>query len=282
MYQNQQLSFEIALSAGRQFADGSNSIKIEGARSVAQISHVGGNNSLEASVMIWGLNKSIMTTLTQFKTWNGGKEFNVIKIRANGLICYEGTIIDCFADFNQAPDVPLTINCLPCAFLMTAKTPPFSQAGSVKVEDIIRTVIAPFNMPLNNIGVTAVLSDPIFAGSPYSQIIAVTNAVGCFVEFSYNDVTIRERQKPLDDEPINISVGTGLIGYPMYNSIGLNIKTFYNGNYKLGQKINLTSSIPLADGEYMINAIFHNLSCEMPSGLWETNLMIVRSNSNEK
>jgi hypothetical protein len=282
-YKNQQLEYEIYLRDNKvKFKNDSTAIKITGARSTAQIATCGEINSLEATITIWGLSREIISTLTQFSIFNTGREFNVIRIIANSIVVYEGTIINCLADFNQAPDIQLRINCLPCAHLMLAIASPFSQSGSVKVADIIRSIITPFDMSLTNIDVKESIPDPYLKGSPYQQILNAAWQGGCFVQFSYNDILIRNKNTPVSKDIINISPESGFIGYPIYCDSGLSVKTYFNESYVIGQKVNLASFLPLADGDYTIGMVTHNLSSELAGGVWESNLLLYRNFNNEQ
>lgn len=281
-YQNQKLSYEIHITDDNQnFPDGSKIKKIIGARSTANIKTFGGTNSNEANVTIWGLNRDDISTITQFSMWNGGRSFNKLVIKANDSVIYEGTIMNCVADFNQAPDISVNISCLPCAFLNVINAKPFSYNGDVKASEVIESIIKPFGMSLTNIDVDDFISSPFLQGTPYQQILQVVEHIRCFVSFSYTDVYISKFGTPRDNSELLLSPETGLIGYPVYFNSYLTVKTYFNPSYKSWQKIILKTHLPLASGSYTIGAINHNLSCELPGGQFESNLILYKA-VNEK
>lgn len=273
----QELEFEFYIKDTLDPDKIANTFKIKAPRSTASISTFGGSNSSEANFNIWGIGRDMIATLTRFDMWNGGKNYNTIIVKANGAKCYEGTIINCFADFNQAPDIPLIINCQPCAFLAVTVAMPFSYNGSIKASDIIQSIIKPFNMTLTNVDVTAVLKDPYIIGSPYQQILSVVNSARCFVDFSYSDIYISQTNSPRSNDVIKISPKTGLIGFPTYFGTYLTIKTYYNPTYRAGDRVKLETYLPLASGDYTIGAIIHNLSCKLPNGTFESNLVLYKA-----
>ncbi|RKS87342.1 hypothetical protein DES39_0563 [Orbus hercynius] len=276
-YQTQILDFEFLIKGnGEDPSEITDTIKLKAPRSTATISTFGGVNSSEASFTIWGLGRDDIATLTRFEMWNGGKNYNAISVKANGVKCYEGTIINCVADFNQAPDIPVIINCQPCAFLSVAVAMPFSFGGEIKASDIIQSIIKPFGMTLTNIDVTESLKNPYIIGSPYQQILSVANDIRCFIELSYSDIYISKIGTARDEEAILISPQTGLIGYPSYFGTYLTVKTYFNPSYKTGQKVKLETYLPLASGDYTVGAIIHNLSCQLPGGTFESSLILYK------
>lgn len=282
-YQNQRLDFEFYLTNdGDKFRDGSTVKKLYEPRSVANIRSFGGHNSGEGQFIIWGLSFDDIATLTRFQGWNGATQFNRIVVKANGNTVYQGTIVSCVADLNQAPDVSVAINCQPCAFLMTYVAKPFSFSGEIKVAEVIGAIIKPFNMSLTNIDVTESVKDPYIVGSPFQQIMQIIDHVGCFVNYSYDDIYISKSMTPKDDKEIYLAPETGLIGYPMYYESMLSAKSYFNPSYTMGRKIKLNTILPLANGLYTIVGIIHDLSCNLPGGKFETNLVLQRSFKNEK
>lgn len=282
-YQNQVLDFEFHLTnEGDKFSDGSIIKKIYSPRSSANIVTFGGHNSGDAQFTIWGLSFEDIATLTRFRGWNGAKNFNKIVVKANGSTLYQGMIVSCIADLNQAPDVSVSIYCNPCAFLMTIVSPPFSFKGKIKAADMIESIIKPLGMSLTNVDVDVSLTDPYIVGSPYQQIMQIIDHVGCFINYSYDDIYISKKETPRDDGVINLSPSTGLIGYPMYYDSHLVAKSYFSPIYAVGKKIKLDTILPLASGDYSIYSVTHDLTCNLPGGKFETTLVLIRIFNNEK
>jgi len=277
-YQLQSLEFEFYIKGDKDEPKKiTDTIKLNSPRSTANISTFGGTNSSEANFTIWGIGRDVIATLTRFEMWNGGKNFNNIVVKANGVKCYEGVIINCVADFNQAPDIPVNISCQPCAFLAVAVSKPFSFNGEVRASEIIQSIIKPFNMTLINVDVLDYLKNPYITGSPYQQILSVSSNVRCFIEFSFDNIYISKQNSPRSSDVIEISPSSGLIGFPNYFGTYLTIKTYFNSSYKTGQRVKLDTYLPLASGDYTIGAIIHNLSCQLPNGTFESNLILYKA-----
>ncbi|WP_392558730.1 baseplate hub protein [Orbus mooreae] len=276
-YQNQQLDFTITLANEEQsFSNGSRKVTYFSPRSTAIITAINGTNSGKASFRIWGLTRETIATITNMGIWRTGDKLNKIEVKANGATVYQGVIANCVADFNQAPDISVSIDCYASAFLMIEVAKPFSFNGEVKASQAIESIIKPFGMTLINNGVTSSLSNPYISGSPYNQIMEIANSVGCLVIFEYDTITLHDKDYKPGDPVITISPETGLIGYPMYFSYYLTIKTYFNPSYKVGKPVNLITSLPLATGKYIIGGIEHNLSCNLIGGLYESNLLLYK------
>lgn len=277
-YQNQILDFKFLIKGNDSDPTlTTETITIKSPRSTASISTYGGTHSNTANVSIWGLSRDDLGRLTQLNIWGEHKSYSVLEISANGSLCYVGTVMTAVADFNKAPDIPLIINCQPAAFLNSTVAKPFSFNGEMRVDEIIKSIVAPFGMTVINNGVTSSLNNQVLQGNPYSQITAACSAVGCFYEISYSSVYISNKSKSLEGNGIYVSPETGLIGYPIYSMFGLTAKTYFNPSYKMSQKIKLDTYLPYATGDYTVGGITHNLSCQMPNGQMESNLILYKA-----
>ncbi|RKS84667.1 hypothetical protein DES39_1879 [Orbus hercynius] len=276
-YQNQQLDFTITLANDSQsFSDGSRKVTYLSPRSTAQITSVNGTNSGKGSFRIWGLSRDTIAIITNMGIWRTGDKLNLLEVKANGITVYQGVIANCVADFNQAPDISVSIDCYASAFLMIEVAKPFSFNGEVKASEAIEAIIKPFGMTLVNNGVTSSLSNPYIVGSPYNQIMEIVNNVGCLVIFDYDTITLHSSDYIPSEPVITIAPETGLIGYPMYLRTHLTAKTYFNSSYKVGKPVKLITDLPLATGDYIIGGIEHNLSCNLIGGLYESNLLLYK------
>jgi hypothetical protein len=72
-----------------------------------------------------------------------------------------------------------------------------------------------------------------------------------------------------------ISPQTGLEGYPVFNSTGVNFETLFNPAITFGGAIQMSSSIPKANGTWIVVSMSHHLSSQTPGGSWKTTVNAV-------
>jgi hypothetical protein len=72
-----------------------------------------------------------------------------------------------------------------------------------------------------------------------------------------------------------ISPQTGLEGYPIFNSTGVNFETLFNPAIVFGGEIQMVSAIPKANGTWIVVSMSHQLSSQTPGGSWKTTINAV-------
>ena len=158
---------------------------------------------------------------------------------------------------------------------------PNSWAGAQNAEDLIaslaKTIGFTFNNPQN---VHAVVQNQYVYGSPMEQILKIIRAVSFASSIENNTITIYPNDGTRDNKIINISPQNGLVGYPTYYESGFIIKSEYNPEMLIGRKINLTSQIPKANGEWVIFEATHEISTLTPDGPWFTTVKLGNKGTN--
>ena len=65
-----------------------------------------------------------------------------------------------------------------------------------------------------------------------------------------------------------VSPSTGLIGYPRFNSMGVDIMCEFQPTFAYRQNITAQSSITGARGTWTIYRLQYDLACQTPNGPW--------------
>lgn len=142
----------------------------------------------------------------------------------------------------------------------------------MKVAERIKVLTEEMGWTFINDGVNTVLRDVHVEGSAVEQIHDLARAAGIACIMSMNTVTISPYNGITTATPVELSPQTGLVGYPAFASGGIAANTLFNPAIKAGGKIKLTTSVLQAQGEFNVQFVQHQISCDMPDGAWMTNV----------
>lgn len=260
-----------------------NSITISGSRTSARIQYAGQPKGSTATVQVYGLSPSLMNQLSTLGLVFSLIAHNSITIRAgdavNGLsVVFIGTIWSATADFNRAPDVPFTFECIAGLDYQVIPAKPFSSTGPVDVGNVMSVLAQQMGYGFENNGVNVKLPPSYFPGTNADQWKKVRDdaqiEADVFPGVNTKQVLAiwpRGGSRNTLSVPL-VSPSTGMIGYPSYSQVGLTVKTIYNPEIALGGKIQIQSSLPKATGTWVVLRVDHALDSLVPNGLWESTL----------
>lgn len=257
-----------------------NTVTVEGLRCYVQISNGGANSMGAASIRIYGLQPTIMDSLSALNLPIGNTQVmsarkNTVLIAAsdddgNMATIYQGGIWTGQIDMNESPDTSLIVTAIAGIFDALNPIPPTSYPNSADAADIMKYLAGQMGYKFENNGVSVQLSTPYFPGSAREQAIRCANAANIAWTIDNGVLAIwpidgfRKGTLPL------ISPDTGMIGYPTYWTSGISVKTRFNPLLKIGQLVNVKSSLLVANGNWHIYNLAHELESESPNGPWET------------
>jgi baseplate hub protein gp41 len=277
-----QLRFTFTLNTNARFKDGSNTLQISALRALADITYPGPPSWPSMTAHIFGMALSDMQALT-------GLTFQVLSYRNNSVLVeanagngqgwntiFYGTLVKVVPDFNQAPDVSLSIYSQALAFEQFAPVPPTSYATAAVYADVIRTIVTKMGRTLQNQGVTGQFAGPIyFPGTASVQLQAACDKAGIT---AYVDqpglVVITPTGMPRGNTTVVLTPATGLIGYPTLDSLNLiGVRAFFNPGLAYGGSIQIANSDQVgANGDWVIFDCTHRLSSLVPNGPWFTEM----------
>lgn len=276
------LEASVVLGTGSFGDSGKDTVTLSGYRMTADISKNGTPAMNTANVRIYGLNESVMNTLSRVGLVPTAVRNNLITVKAglgpNDLsLAFTGAIMDAWADYDGSPDVPFNITAATGYVQMMKPVLPSSYPGATDVTVIMKDLAGKMGYTLENSGVKGViLSSPYLPGTARQQAMAAAAAADIFVVFEddqgimaiFPKFGARATTVPL------ISPDTGMVGYPGYIGPGqIRVRSEYNPAVRFMGNIKVKSSNTPAEGLWRVTQLTHNLSCQMPDGDWFTEMI---------
>ncbi|EMD2977861.1 hypothetical protein VQZ54_004914, partial [Salmonella enterica] len=207
-YVQRDITVEFTLSDGRTFDNGKgNILTIPGAKCFATVTVYGGTAGTQITLYVWGLSPAHMADLSYRGVWRPAQSTaNKMRVKADGRLIFEGDITDAYADYNQAPDIPLILTGQVSFNLRNQTAADFSAKGDVPVADIIRALASSAGLKFENQGVSRSLSNPHFSGNIVQQMLDAALAADINIDLGdVEKVTIWPKDKALDIPPLYIS-----------------------------------------------------------------------------
>ncbi|EME5567827.1 hypothetical protein VY397_000613 [Salmonella enterica] len=282
-YVQRDITVEFTLSDGRTFDNGKgNILTIPGAKCFATVTVYGGTAGTQITLYIWGLSPAHMADLSYRGVWRPAQSTaNKMRVLADGRLIFEGDITDAYADYNQAPDIPLILTGQVSFNLRNQTAADFSAKGDVPVADIIRALASSAGLKFENQGVSRSLSNPHFSGNLVQQMLDAASAADINIDLGdVEKVTIWPKDKALDIPAVHISPDHGLIGYPVYTMTGLSATTTFCPDLFIGRRVHLESSLPNVTGDYQLTGVIHTITSRTVGGPWSSNCTMTRLNDN--
>jgi hypothetical protein len=266
----------------------SGSFSAAGLRAAASIQSYQGRAGTTAQVKIWGLTLAQMNAYSSRMAAvpNGGialQRFNLI-IEAGDLggtltPVLNGPILSSYIDLSGAPDSSFnvtSINTFGASTPMAAQ----SQPGAQNAEDLISSLCPQATPPLtfdNSAGASAVLRNQSTHGSAIDQISKIATNARFNWKIDGTTLSIWPQNGTVDDVVIDIGPNTDpeMVGYPMFSDVYLIVTSLYNPQIQIGRKMNVTSSLPNANGLWKITLVQHELTTMLPKGPWFTSAQLI-------
>jgi hypothetical protein len=257
-------------------------VTLSGHRASASITEWGGETQGAATVKIYGMNESLMNKLTtvgyNFSQLIGK---NSLQIKAGTdpkalTTVYRGSIMTAFADYNSAPDVAFEIRAVEAALVAMSLPDATSIQGVVSVDSLMRRWADLIGYGYLNVDVDIVINNPTFNGSYLDQIHRCAAAYN--IDVSTSDYTVMIKQKTSAYPTVaELSPSTGMVGYPIFSSTFMSVKSLFLPLAKLGGQLKIKdSSILAVNGTWLINTVQHELETLTPNGKWFTTCMVTR------
>jgi hypothetical protein len=254
---------------------GNNTVTLSGLRMSAHIEHGGGPSDGRLELSIYGMTKSQMAQLATFGIKLNLVSTNSIVLTAgdatSGLsTVFVGFMLAAEADFNAQPDVAFHITAH-CATPQTVVPKPVSSfKGTADVANIMSSLAAVMGLRFENNGIATKLSNPYFKGSAVAQMRACAKAAGINANIINGTLCIWPKNGARNSGTMPlISSSTGMIGYPTFTALGVNVRSVYNPSVGFGQKIQVESSLTPACGTFTVYGLSYDLECNVPNGKWE-------------
>ena len=269
------IDVQITLGEG-DFGDAakSDTITLSGLRVQAQIVKAAMPGSESAHIRIYGLTLSQLNQLTrlgkpiQAVRNNGIRLFASDDTGAMGLV-FQGTIYDCYGDFDGMPDVVLNITSMGGLFDLGNPIDPSSFKGGADVAVIMQQIAQKAGKQFKNDGVSVQMKWEYVPGAAFDQMTAIAEHAGINAIVEGDTIVIWPKNKARTGDGPTISKDNGLIGYPKFADFGMMISVRYRPGFIYGGVFTLQTQIENANGKWGIYRLAYNLESEMPGGRWE-------------
>lgn len=267
----------ITLRSGT-FSEDANTKIVTGVPIKARIEKTGPPDFGKATVEIQGMQMEMMERLSTLSFYPLFFNRNFINIYAgdeeSGLnLAFSGEITKASADLNAAPNVRFKMECMTGYFGLVTVQSPTAVHGSQTVEQFIKSQANTMGYDFVNEGVTASVSNCIFNGSPLQQARQCAKQVGAELLLDDNTLILLPKNGSIGNAVL-LNKSTGMIGYPVISSQGVEVKSLYNPKYRLGGLIKIDETLtPRAKGTWRIIKLTHDLCAFDPSGgNWESQM----------
>jgi hypothetical protein len=278
------IKITITLGTGNFGTTGANQLTIQGLRVLADIKATGGPAFTQASIRVFGMKQADMNQLTVLSFGVKAIVRNTIKVEADGATVFEGDILNAWADYQSAPDVPMLIDAQSAFFAQVAPTAPASVNGSADVAVMLQSIAIKMGLTFENNGVTARLGNPYLPGTLVDQAKAIAKAasVDLYIDRGIMAICPKGGPRKAGEVPL-ISPATGLLGYPTFDRMGVTFGCIFNPAIQFGGRVQVDTQVVQARGTWKVTGLTHTLESEKQGGQWtsqvkctETGLVAVR------
>lgn len=230
----------------------SDSVTLAGSRMSLRVQNSGATAGSNAQLSVWGLTPSLMNQLATLGMVLQLIPRNTVTVAAGdaggGMAAvFVGTIIQAYADYNQAPDVPFRFECLSGAAEGAIPYPASSYTGATDVATILSTIARNQGWGFENSGVDVKLSSPYLSGSAMTQVRAVAEHAHINASLINNVLCIWPRygaRESVGGIPLLAPPPVGqMIGYPSFTQQGIMVRSVFDPRVIFGGQIKVESSI---------------------------------------
>jgi hypothetical protein len=276
-----QIQVTISLGTG-QFGDtmGPN-VTLSGLRAKATVVSYNGDAQGQLQLRLYGLPLQMINQLTTIGPVMQERRNNRILVAAGDeggamSTVYQGSIDSAFGEFQGAPDVVFNITALAAALQAVKPVNAVSYRGATDVATIMQSLAATMGFAFENNGVQAQLSSPYFSGTAYQQAKSCAKAANIYFTIDRGTLAIWPKTGARASNPIPVSAATGMVGYPVFSGNGIVLTMQFNPDLALGGRVDVTSSLTVANGIWNVFSVVHELESETPGGTWYSQVQCYR------
>lgn len=275
------LNYKFVLGKGAFGTDpnGPNTLDVTGLRSAVQISLAGGNFGGALEAQIYGLPLDTMNKLTQlYIVPEQIRKAQLIVMAQSGTDApqriFVGTIFNAWADLHSAPDAVLRVIAYPDYYESVAAAAPTNYPASATAASILQNLADQMGLQFESNGLTIPLPAQSLQGSLLDQVKKVVEAahVESIIDNGILAIWPINGFRNGGTNPI-LSKETGMINYPMFNSVGVVVQSIFNPAIRFGYKLQIQSDIAkVANGVWVVYGLEHDLEANIPGGRWTSTI----------
>lgn len=185
---------------------------------------------------------------------------------------FSGVVTWSAVDASAMPHVKLVMEANAAFALTNMTASPYSNAGPVSLQDALTSIAALGGFPLDYSPAAPqyMLTDQHVSGSPLEQIRDILKAFPNLTWFpNLQRIVVREINAPYSADAIPINAETGLQGFPVYSTSGLQFQTIFNPRLRPGVALDLSTPFDFVNRTLWVSAVIsHSLDVNFPGGHW--------------
>ena len=283
-FARKRIDITFRLGTGTFGNSGANTITVTGLRTHVDAKATGGDAMPNLALKIFGLPPGMMNQLTSIGFVNSGMRNNSVIVAAGDdgsalTTVFSGTIWQAWADYDQMPEVCLNVTANGGGLASLKPVNALSFQGTADVASIMQGLAQTMGFGFENNGVNVKLQNPYFAGTALAQMRACARAANIYAQIDRDVLAIWPKNGSRGGEVPVISAATGMIGFPKFSSNGIQVATLFNPSLRIGQRIQLQSSLTPACGTWEVFGLAHSLDSETPNGHWFSSFLAIPAGS---
>jgi len=275
MIPDKKLSAIISIAGGDKGEEIVEEVTVENFRMGVDIRIFGGAAMGEMECRIFGLSLALINRLTatgpvmnQFLYKN---RIQILATNPSGGMSsiFSGNIAYAYGDLNAAPDVPVIIHAVSGSNLSYKVADVITYDKPVSVVTLMSNIAKAAGLQFENYGVTAMLPPCYYDRDLLSQIRSIGEDSGTNWEI-YNDILyIWPKGGELTDPVQIVEVGKNMVGYPVFSSSNIMVKTEALPFLRLGAPLQVIGSqIESVNATWVTWQVSHALDSITPNGRW--------------
>ena len=192
-------------------------------------------------------------------------------------VVHQGTLDTAFGSFNGTPDV--SFDGISHAGLIEAIRPVNARSykGPTDAADVMADLANDIGVAFERNGVSVILQNPYFPGTAWEQIRRCADAARINYSLDRGILAIWARGGARQSkQDIRVAPDTGMVGYPVFNSQGISVRTLFNPDLVIGSVVDVDTTLTVAKGRWVVYGVNHTLESEVPNGQWFSDLYCYR------
>ncbi len=256
-------------------------LSVSGLRAFAAIQAIEGRLGVSAQVRIWGLSLAQMNTYSSRLSSGVGIEQFSLVIEAGDIGGTLHKVIDApiwrsFIDLSGAPESAFDVTVSGTLYQSAKPRAAQAQRGAQAAEALIQAICNVSGLTLHNNGAHAMLTNHATYGSAIDQIEDIARAARFRFHIDGAQVFLWPPGSHRDEIVIDVgpAASTRMVGYPRWWEAGLIVETLFNADIQVGRQLNVTSSVPKANGIWDIVNVQHTLMTMERNAPWFTTAIL--------
>lgn len=223
--------------------------------------------SMNQIARLWGETLTPQGTDTvQVNVWDG----------AAFIPFFQGVITWSAVNPSRMPQVSLDIEANAGMALTLQPASPYSTPGGVTLQSALEQIagLGGFQVDYAATAPTYQLPATRVTGAPLEQI---GQLMAHYPDLTWNTslqrLQVRTALAPIDSNQVTLSADTGLQGYPVYSTSGLQLTTVFNPQITPGAALDITTEFDFVNRTLWVASVLaHTLEPNLPGGRWDTQL----------